>query len=94
MKKKLITLDEETFNLLSKYPNASEVVRDALRVYIQHISLENLAKMDVAWKANVSAIKKLSTQYEERTAELNEQLYTLYEELEKLKERITPGSWT
>ena len=37
MKKLLIVFDDETADLLDKYPNMSEVVRQATQLYIGHI---------------------------------------------------------
>jgi len=45
MRKLLITLDDDLDNLLRKYPNQNEVVREALRVYKLDISTDTIAGM-------------------------------------------------
>ena len=77
MKRKLITLDEETSNLLAKSPNASEMVRQALRVYKEDISTDTIAGMR-------EAFRRLS----EQNKELQSSVDYLIEQLDNLPERL------
>lgn len=49
MKKLLVVLDDELAKELKSYPNQSEVVRNALRVYIGHITPEVIKGLQVAY---------------------------------------------
>jgi len=45
MKKLLLTLDDEMAKELAKYPNQSEVLREAFRIYKLDISTDTVAGM-------------------------------------------------
>jgi metal-responsive CopG/Arc/MetJ family transcriptional regulator len=42
MKRKLVTFDDETAHLLEKFPNQSEAIREAVRIYTSDITTEVL----------------------------------------------------
>lgn len=62
MKRMLITLDEETANLLDKKVNKSQAVRDALRVYNEDISTDTLEGMRQAFRITHKKLEELETQ--------------------------------
>lgn len=89
MKKKLITLDEETANLLEKEPNASETVRAAVRVYLQHISTDGKANLVQAMvdqkRINADMLKKVD--------ELQWKIEETHELMTKIANRMGGDSW-
>lgn len=50
MKKKIVVLTDEQFKELSKYPNQSDIIRQALDVYMTSISPEMLNGMRMTYK--------------------------------------------
>ena len=50
MKKKIITLDNTLAKELESYPNQSEIVREALRVYMEYISPEVIVNLRKTFK--------------------------------------------
>lgn len=50
MKKLLIVFDEETASLLEAYPNKSEIIRQATKLYIEHISTDTVEGMRASYK--------------------------------------------
>lgn len=50
MKKLLVTLDDDLAKELERFPNKSEVIRKATRLYVQHILTDELAGMRTGYK--------------------------------------------
>lgn len=50
MKKLLLTLDDDMAKELAKYPNRSETLREAFRIYNGHISTDTIAGLRVSYK--------------------------------------------
>ena len=82
MKKRMISLDEKTANLLEKSPNASETIRQALMIYNEDISTDTLAGMR-------QAFRKLQEQQEKQHEELTNMLFEINEKLETVVRRAT-----
>ena len=61
MRKLLVTLDDELSPLLAKYPNQSEIVRKALRLYIHDISTDDMAQIKASYKIIVSVLKDMDS---------------------------------
>ncbi len=89
MKKKLITLDEETANLLAKEANASETVRAAVRVYLQHISTDGRANLVQA----VQDQKQINTDLLGKIDELQWKIEETHELMTKIANRMGGDSW-
>jgi len=82
MKKRMISLDEKTANLLEKSPNASETIRQALMIYNEDISTDTLAGMRQAFRL-------LAEQQEKQHEELTNMLFEMNEKLETVVRRAT-----
>lgn len=89
MKKKLITLDEETANLLAKEANASETVRAAVRVYLQHISTDGKANLVQA----VQDQKQINADLLKKIDELQWKIEETQELMQKIANRMGGDSW-
>jgi len=85
MKRILITIDDETANLLAKSPNRSETVRQALKVYHEDISTDTLAGMRKAFMT----MQQSQTELEES---LGERMDYLTEVVEKLNKKLADAS--
>lgn len=85
MKRKIILLDDESANLLAKEPNASETVRQALKVYNEHISTDTLAGMRKAF----TTMQQSQTELEQS---LGERMDYLTEVIEKLNSKLGEAS--
>ena len=59
MKKLLVTLDEDTANLLSKQSNMSAYIRQALKVYNEDISTDTIVGLREAYKHILAELKDL-----------------------------------
>lgn len=82
MKKRMISLDEKTANLLEKSPNASETIRQALMIYNEDISTDTLAGMRQAFRL-------LAEQQEKQHEELTNMLFEMNEKLDTVHRRAT-----
>lgn len=82
MKKRMISLDEKTANLLEKSPNASETIRQALMIYNEDISTDTLAGMRQAFRL-------LAEQQEKQHEELTNMLFEMNEKLDTVVRRAT-----
>jgi hypothetical protein len=82
MKKRMISLDEKTANLLEKSPNASETIRQALMIYNEDISTDTLAGMRQAFRL-------LAEQQEKQHEELTNMLFEMNEKLDTITRRAT-----
>lgn len=89
MKKKLITLDKETANLLEKESNASETVRAAVRVYLQHISTEGKANLVQAMVDQ----KRINQEMLDETEKLRWEMQEVKELMTKIANRMGGDSW-
>ena len=65
MKKILITLDDDTAKVLDKYPNKSHVVREALNVYLGHISTDTVSGLRQSYKQLQSFMENKFDGYDE-----------------------------
>lgn len=61
MKKLLIVFDDETANLLSDYPNMSQIVRNATQLYIGHILPDTAEGMRMSFKIIAKALKEIDS---------------------------------
>lgn len=50
MKKLLVTLDDELSKELEKYPNKSQAIREALKIYNGHISTDTVEGLRESYK--------------------------------------------
>jgi Arc/MetJ-type ribon-helix-helix transcriptional regulator len=50
MKKLLVTLDDDMAKVLDKYPNKSQVIREALKIYNEHISTDTIEGLRMSYK--------------------------------------------
>ena len=89
MKKKIISLDDETFNLLAKQANASETVRSAVKVYLQNISTDgkkNLVQSMVEQNRATQEIFK-------KADELQWKIEEIHELMTKISNRMGGDNW-
>lgn len=82
MKKRMISLDEKTANLLEKSPNASETIRQALMIYNEDISTDTLAGMRQAFRL-------LAEQQDKQHEELTNMLFEMNEKIDTVVRRAT-----
>ena len=61
MKKLLIIFDDETANLLAKESNMSQVVRDATKLYIEHISTDTVEGLRASYKTIAKALQEMDS---------------------------------
>jgi len=61
MKKKLLTLDDETADLLAKYPNQSQVAREAIKLYLGYILPDNIDGMRAGYEKLFKQIKEIES---------------------------------
>lgn len=61
MKAKLIELDEELAKKLEQFPNQSETMREALRLYIEHIDSDKLQGLQAAYKIITEKLKEMDS---------------------------------
>lgn len=67
MKKILIILDEESSKVLEKFPNMSQTVRTALKVYNEHISTdEKINKKLEEFEAIFERLDRIASELESR----------------------------
>lgn len=50
MKNKLVSLPDELAKELEAFPNQNEIIRESLRLYIQHIDSNKLQGLQAAYK--------------------------------------------
>ena len=61
MRKLLVTLDDDLSNLLAKYPNQNEIVRESLRLYIGDITTDTRANLVAALKLIAKTTKEIES---------------------------------
>lgn len=61
MKKLLIVFDDDTAHLLSEYPNKSEIVRKATKLYIGHILPDTAEGLRTSYKIIASYLKEIDS---------------------------------
>lgn len=72
MRKLLITLDDELDNLLAGAPNQSEIVRNALRLYMHDISTpDTIAGLRESYSKLQSYMQSKSENYDRSFAKLD-----------------------
>ena len=64
MRKLLVTLDDELDEVLARYPNQNEVVREALRLYNGDIRTDTIAGLRQSYKALLDYTKSKHEHYD------------------------------
>lgn len=77
MKKILVCIEDEQFNLLEGRANKSQLIREALNVYIGHISTDTVAGFRSAFK-----------QTQENTLDIKNELKEINSKLDYLTKRL------
>jgi hypothetical protein len=70
MKKKLITLDDETSKVLEKYPNQSQVMREAIKLYAMDISLPTITGLLASYKQMIVLQREINSKLDYLAKEL------------------------
>lgn len=70
MKKKLITLDEETCKVLERYPNQSQVMREAIKLYSMDISLPTITGLLASYKQMITLQREINSKLDYMAKEL------------------------
>ena len=65
MKKLLVVLDDELAKELEKYPNKSQAVREALKIYNEHISTDTIEGLRQSYKSLQQNINSRFDYYDE-----------------------------
>lgn len=60
MKKFLLTLDEDSANLLKRQPNKSAYIRQALKIYNEDISTDTIAGLREAYKQIIVSLDDIN----------------------------------
>jgi hypothetical protein len=58
MRRLVINLDDELSNLLAKFPNQNEIVRQALRLYIGDITTDTLKGIRNSYRVFIKLLEK------------------------------------
>lgn len=61
MKKLLLTLDDETFNLLAKEKNKSQTIRDSIKIYKSDISTDTIQGFRAAFVLIKEQLKEIDS---------------------------------
>jgi len=61
MKKILVAFDDDTAKVLAKYPNQSEIIREATKLYIEHISTGKIEAIAASYKILVKLMKEVDS---------------------------------
>lgn len=61
MKALLIKFDDETAKELAKFPNMSQTVRDATKLYIEHISTDTVEGLRASYKLISKQLKEIDS---------------------------------
>lgn len=61
MKMVHIKLDDDLANLLERYPNKSEIIRQSLKMYIESIPTDTVESMKASYKILIRVIKELDS---------------------------------
>jgi Arc/MetJ-type ribon-helix-helix transcriptional regulator len=77
MKKLLVVLDDELSKELDKYPNKSQVVREALKIYNGHISTDTVAGLRQSYKSLQDNINSRFDYYDECFARMDQLISVL-----------------
>jgi hypothetical protein len=59
MRKLLVTLDDDLANLLAKYPNQNEVIRESLRLYIGNITTDTREGLRASFLVIAKGLKEI-----------------------------------
>jgi uncharacterized protein YdcH (DUF465 family) len=65
MKKLLVTLDDDMAKVLDKYPNKSQVIREALKIYNEHISTDTIEGLRMSYKHLLKNMDEHFNHYDE-----------------------------
>lgn len=71
MRKLLVTLNDELSKELAKYPNQSEIVRDALRVYNNDISTDTVRGLRQSYALIIKRLDDSFAKYDESFQKLD-----------------------
>lgn len=71
MIKKLIVFDDDTAHLLEDFPNQSQVVREATKLYIEHILPDTVEGMRTSYKILGVAVANLKKDLREVDSKLD-----------------------
>ena len=80
MKKLLLTLDDDTAKELAKYPNRSETLREAFRMYNGHISTDTLAGMGISFTNLLKNQEELKMRFD-ASYEMIENMFNFLQEM-------------
>ena len=61
MRKLLVTLDDDLSNLLAKYPNQNEIIRQSLRLYISDITPDTIEGLRASYTKVAKALKEIDS---------------------------------
>lgn len=70
-----ITVSDETFKELKKYPNMSHVIREALTMYNEHISTDTLKNVRMAFAKQTEEMNDLTEKIEKLINVISEMNY-------------------
>lgn len=76
MKQLLVLIPDEMAKELNKYPNKSEVVREAIAIYNEHISTDTINKMRLVFSKQAAEMNELTEKIEVLNKRLDEMRYT------------------
>lgn len=76
-----VVLDDDTSKVLAKYPNQSETVREALRLYDGHVLTDTKAGIVTM----LAAVKHDIIENRQRSIDTSDRLVELYELVESIK---------